>query len=389
MAAEAESRISDLKSEISNLNPGVCARRLGTLPAAILVALASLPAMAQDAEPATSPRPSVPEPRQSAQNNAMEGEITPELDAAIAKGLRYLVTQQGEDGAFGDGRFGKNVAVSALAGIALMGDGNLPGRGPYGEAVAKCTQYILANCTESGLVAGDAANGPMYGHGFATLYLGEVYGMTAGGGDTALSARLHEALVKAVRLIEQTQNEQGGWRYNPVPYDADVSVTIAQIMALRSARNAGIEVSKDTIDRAVEYVRRCQNPDGGFRYQLDMGASGWPRSAAGVASLYYAGIYEDDAIDKGIAYLIREAMPGQPTASKAHYFYGQYYAVQAMYLAGGENWAKWWPAIREELTRAQQTNGSWEDRSVGDSYGTAMALIILQMPKRYLPIFQK
>jgi hypothetical protein len=122
---------------------------------------------------------------------------------------------------------------------------------------------------------------------------------------------------------------------------------------------------------------------------LDMGASGWPRSAAGVASLYYAGIYEDDAIDKGIAYLIREAMPGQPTASKAHYFYGQYYAVQAMYLAGGENWAKWWPAIREELTRAQQTNGSWEDRSVGDSYGTAMALIILQMPKRYLPIFQK
>jgi hypothetical protein len=125
---------------------------------------------------------------------------------------------------------------------------------------------------------------------------------------------VHEALVKSVHLIEQTQNEQGGWRYNPVPYDADVSVTICQIMGLRSARNAGIEVSKQTIDRAVEYVRRCQNPDGGFKYQLESGASGWPRSAAGVASLYYAGIYSDDAIDRGIAYLQREALPGQSAA---------------------------------------------------------------------------
>jgi hypothetical protein len=363
--------------------------RMCALPFAICY-LAAVPAAAQDAEPKTSPRPETPDDRStSAQNNAHANEITPELDASIAKGIKYLVFQQGADGSFGDGRFGKNVAVSALSGIALMADGHLPGRGIHGDAVARCADYILANCTESGLIATDAANGPMYGHGFATLFLGEVYGMTAGGSDSAQAARLHEALIKAVRLIEQTQNEKGGWRYNPIPYDADVSVTIAQIMALRSARNAGIEVSKETIDRAVDYVRRCQNPDGGFRYQEDMGASGWPRSAAGVASLYYAGIYEDDAIDKGLAYLQREAMPGQPAASKAHYFYGQYYAVQAMYLAGGDAWAKWWPAIREELIKNQMDNGSWEDRSVGDCYGTSMALIILQMPKRYLPIFQK
>jgi hypothetical protein len=333
--------------------------------------------------------PTEPARQSSAQNNAAEGEITPELDAAIAKGIKYLVSQQTTDGAFGDGRYGKNVAVSALAGIALMADGNLPGRGEHGEAVSKCVEYVLANCTESGLIAGEGANGPMYGHGFATLFLGEVYGMTAGGGDTNQSQRVHEALVKAVHLIEQTQNEQGGWRYNPVPYDADISVTICQIMGLRSARNAGIEVSKSTIDRAVEYVRKCQNPDGGFKYQLESGASGWPRSAAGVASLFYAGIYSDDAIDRGIAYLQKEAMPGQAAASKAHYFYGHYYCVQAMYLAGGGAWAKWWPAIREELIRSQNEDGSWEDRSVGYTYATSMSLIILQMPKRYLPIFQK
>ena len=355
------------------------------------VALGCLAAMgaASQTPPAQPPVPAGVGSPASAQNNAAADEMTAALTGAVNKGLKYLAAQQITDGSFGDGRFGKSVAVSALAGIALMGDGNLPGRGRYGDQVAKCAEFILANCTESGLIAGDSSTGPMYGHGFATLFLGEVYGMTAGGGDTALSNRLHEALVKAVHLIEQTQNEQGGWRYNPLPYDADVSVTICQIMGLRSARNAGIEVSKQTIDRAVEYVRRCQNPDGGFKYQLESGASGWPRSAAGVASLYYAGIYQDDAIDRGIAYLTKEALPGSTANGKAHYFYGHYYAVQAMYLAGGASWAKWWPAIREELVKSQLEDGAWEDRSVGNTYGTAMALIILQMPKRYLPIFQK
>lgn len=316
-------------------------------------------------------------------------EITPELDAAIAAGLAALAQRQHEDGSFGEGRFGRNVAVTSLACLAFMADGQLPDRGEYGPVVARGLEYILLSSNESGLIAGEATNGPMYGHGFATLFLGEIYGMTGGGGDTVRSARVHEALVKAVRLIEQTQNAQGGWRYNPVPYDADISVTICQIMALRSARNAGIDVSRDTIDRAVEYVRRCQNPDGGFKYQLEGGASAWPRSAAGVASLFYAGIYEDDAIDRGVAYLLSSAMPGTERTSRAHYFYGHYYAAQAMYLAGGQAWRTWWPAVRTELINSQQADGTWDDRSVGPSYGTAMALIILQMPKRYLPIFQQ
>ncbi len=325
----------------------------------------------------------------SAQNNALADEITPALDQAAKRGLAALARFQNEDGSFGSGRFGRNVAVTSLACLAFMGDGNLPGRGDYGDQVSKGLNYILSNCTESGLIADDAANGPMYGHGFSTLFLGEVYGMTAGGADTALADRVHEALVKAIRLIEQTQNDEGGWRYNPVPYDADVSVTICQVMALRSARNAGIEVAKTTIDRAVEYVRKCQNPDGGFRYQLDNGGSAWPRSAAGVATLYYAGIYQDQAIDNGLKYLTAEAMPGKAAVSKAHYHYGHYYAAQAMYLAGGDSWAQWWPSIRQELLDAQSDDGGWKDTSVGDTYGTAMSLIILQMPKRYLPIFQK
>ncbi len=327
-------------------------------------------------------------PTGGAQNTPMESEITPELDDAVAKGIEYLVATQLEDGAWASGRFGKNVAITSLACLALMADGHIPGRGPYGDTVDRGVEFILESTAENGLITSQANNGPMYGHGFAALFLGEIYGMTPGG-DNARTTRIHETLVKAVRLIEQTQNEDGGWRYNPVPYDADVSVTICQIMALRSARNAGIEVSSEVIDRAVEYVRLCQNPDGGFKYQISSGNSAWPRTAAGIASLYYAGIYEDDAIDRGLAYLESNALPGKSSATRSHYFYGHYYAVQASYLAGDAHWALWWPAIRAQLIATQNDDGSWDDRSVGKPYGTAMALIILQMPKRYLPIFQK
>lgn len=352
---------------------------------------ASVPAVdSPEQPPATSPLPGArPDGSRSAQNAALENEITPELDEAVARGLQYLAKEQAEDGSFGSGRYGKNIAVTALACLAFMADGSVPGRGPYAKQVENGLEFVLRSSAETGLLAADSTNGPMYGHGFAALFLGEIYGMTKGGGETALSTRVHDALVKACRLIERSQNNEGGWRYNPVPYDADVSVTICQIMALRSARNAGIEIPKETIDRAVEYVRLCQNADGGFRYQANPGVSAWPRSAAGVASLYYAGIYEGDDIARGLGYLTATALPGATRSSEAHYFYGHYYAVQTMYLAGGDDWARWWPAIRRELLDRQQRDGSWMDPSVGPAYGTSMALIILQMPKRFLPIFQK
>lgn len=346
---------------------------------------------------ASTPAPSNGEARKdvrvdgtaSAENRPMADEITPELNAAVEKGLAWLAGQQQADGSFGEGRYGKNIAVTSLACIALMADGNLPGRGRFGKQVERGLDFVLTSSTETGLLTSDASNGPMYGHGFAALFLGEIYGMTQGGGDTDRSRKVHEALVRACELIERSQNSEGGWRYNPVPYDADVSVTICQIMALRSARNAGLDIPKEVIDRAVEYVRQCQNPDGGFKYQLTSGFSAWPRSAAGVASLQYAGIYEDESVDRGIEYLLTTSLPGAGNVPAAHYYYGHYYAVQAMYLAGGDSWKKWWPAARAELLSKQLDDGNWADPSVGPVYGTSMALIVLQMPKRLLPIFQK
>ncbi|MHC5113107.1 MAG: prenyltransferase/squalene oxidase repeat-containing protein [Planctomycetota bacterium] len=331
-----------------------------------------------------SEAPKAPEVvERSAENNPLAEEMNEQLRTAIGRGFKYLQSQQNTDGSFGRGRYGKHVGITALCALAFMADGNLPGRGKYGAEVQSALEFVLDHATDAGLLAAETSHGPMYGHGFATLFLGEIYGMNP------QDKRVREALVKAVDIIIGTQNEEGGWRYNPLPYDADISVTICQIMALRSARNAGIKVPKQTIVRAVQYVRECQNADGGFRYMKQTGGSAWPRTAAGVASLFYAGIYEDDSIDKGLQYLLRNARPNRVATGQAHYYYGHYYAVQAMYLAGGEYWSEWWPAVREELTSKQASNGGWLDHYAGGAYSTAMSLIVLQMPKRYLPIFQK
>lgn len=323
-------------------------------------------------------------PAFSAETGSIEFvEITPELRVAVEKGFEYLAAQQAADGSWGADRYGRNVAITALACLAFMADGNVPGRGPYGPSVQRGLEFILGSATESGLIAADTSHGPMYGHGFATLFLGEIYGMT-GGSDS----RVREILLKAVRLIVNTQNHEGGWRYHPVPFDADISVTICQVMALRSARNAGLSVPKETIDRAIAYVKACQNPgDGGFRYMISPGGSAFPRSAAGVASLYYAGIYEGPAITEGLEYLLRT---GQDLSyqSGGHYYYGHYYAAQAMFLAGGRYWAQWFPRIRRQLLAAQQQDGAWPSNH-GESYGTAMSLLVLQVPNRLLPIFQR
>ncbi len=355
---------------------------------AVVFGTVAIGAHAQEAEEAAPPAEEVVP---SAANAPAEGEITAELDPVIEKGLRALAALQEDDGAYSGGRYGKHVGITALACLAFMADGHMPGRGEYGRVIDRGLDFILNNVNETGLIAAETSHGPMYGHGFAALFLGEVYGMTAGGADSARSARVYDALVKANRLIVQTQNDEGGWRYNPVPHDADISVTICQIMALRSARNAGIEIPKQTIERAIDYVNGCHNTqDGGFRYQQGHGASAWPRTAAGVASLFYAGVYEDEMIDRGVGYLESKAFPGKSSGiGGSHYFYGHYYAVQAMFMAGGTSWGNWWAAIRDELIEKQIEDGSWTDAHAGNAYGTAMALIILQMPKRYLPIFQK
>lgn len=223
----------------------------------------------------------------------------------------------------------------------------------------------------------------MYGHGFATLFLCEVHGMVE-------RPELRDTIARAIELIVLSQNREGGWRYEPRPNDADVSVTVCQVMALRAARNAGFAVPRETIDRSTAFVKKCQNADGGFRYMLTQGPpdSGFARSAGGVVALYNAGLYDGPEIESGLGYLAKHAAEGGIVETEAYYFYGHYYAAQAMWHAGGERWRNWFPAIRDQLVASQRDDGSWID-PVSPEYATAMACIVLQTPNNFLPILQR
>jgi hypothetical protein len=322
--------------------------------------------------------------------------ITPRTDQAIQRGLAFLHSKRSPDGSFGTSGYRGNVAVTSLAAMAFMCAGNQPNRGSYGRAVTDALKFVLSKENVGGGQPGYLHNpvasphGPMYGHGFATLFLGEVYGMVH---DKELQRETKEKLHRAVKLILRSQNVEGGWRYTPTSHDADLSVTICQIMALRSARNAGVSVEKSKIDACVKYVKSCQDRrEGWFRYMRQGGGGGGPqgfaRTAAGVVALYSAGIYKGPEIEAGLRFLLRNKPNGGFGRPDMHYFYGHYYAVQAMWTAGGTYWSEWYPAIREELLARQNPDGSWVDQ-ICSHYGTAMACIILQVPNNYLPILQK
>jgi prenyltransferase beta subunit len=312
--------------------------------------------------------------------------VTPATQQSIDRGLAYLSTRQQTRGSFGsESRYRKNVAVASLAGMAFLSAGHTPGRGRYHQTVDQTVDFILSSAQPSGYIiqADSAGHGPMYGHGFATLFLAEAYGMSP-------REEVRQALKSAVQLIVNSQNREGGWRYEPDSREADISVTVCQIMALRAARNCGIAVPKSTVDQCIDYVKKCQNTDGGFRYQLNiLPRSEFARSAAGLVALYSAGVYEGKEFDSGLAYLERHRPLGDMLRFESHYFYGHYYAVQAMWHAGGDHWRQWYPSIRDELLARQMPDGSWPDSMINTEYGTAMACLILQMPNNYLPIFQR
>lgn len=331
-------------------------------------------------------------------DNLARGMITPAAQEAIDAGLAYLDRNQHADGSFGTNQQTGNVAITSICGLAFMAGGHQPGRGRYGRTVTRALQYVLSQEDRStpGFLTNPRASfhGPMYGHGFATLFLAEAHGMV---NQQALRTQLRETLDRSVKLIIRTQNSEGGWRYRPTRADADISVTICQIMALRAARNAGFAVPKKNADDCIRYVKECQDlrGSGGFRYQRQGGVPGFARTAAGVVAMYSAGLYDGEEVKKGLDYMMRYK-PGNNIGGgffggehQIHYYYGHYYAAQAMWIAGGRYWRDWYPAIRNELLSNRQGDGFWSDGRFCRHYCTGMALIILQIPNNYLPILQR
>lgn len=308
--------------------------------------------------------------------------MTPETHRAIESGLRHLAgrqIQRGNDrGAFGTSGYAGSVGICGLGALAFMSEGSTPGVGRFGKQVDLCADFLTRHTGPTGYIArGANAVGNMYGHGFAMLAMSQAFGMSR-------KRELGQKLRLAVKCTLAAQSDEGGWRYRPVKSDADLSVTVCQIMALRSARDAGINVPDPAREKCIEYVKKSQTEDGSFRYTMSGGHTTFALTAAGCVSLFSAGIYDGPQLEKGLEYLKRRI----DSAERHYYFYGHYYAVQAMWHAGGDYWNDWYPAIRDKLLKSQAENGAWSD-SYGTEYATAMACIILQMPNDMLPVFAR
>ncbi|MFT5410433.1 MAG: hypothetical protein ACI9NC_003163 [Verrucomicrobiales bacterium] len=311
-------------------------------------------------------------------------ELTPEASQAIDKGLRYLLSKQQKDGSWSsDGQGSQAVACTSLALMAFMSKAHFPGFGPHGEQLDSGMKWLLK----------EAKKGPdgymgsvMYEHGFATLALSEMWGMTRDPDD---DDAIQKALEKAVEVILRSQNPGGGWRYQPhADGGEDTSCTMTIFHALASARQAGIVVPNETIAKVVKYLKNVHDAEtGGFAYNYK-GKMRFPCTAGGAYIAQLAGQRDTEMVNSALRHL-KSLSPDIFTGTQ-YYSYGHYYAIQAMVQAGDEEYAKWYPQIRDALISKQSAQGTWGKASKqGISYEMPMAIIILATPHRYIPIYQR
>lgn len=310
---------------------------------------------------------------------------------SVEKGLKRLGAMQSDNGSFEAFRDGSTypVAMTSLAGLAFLAGGSTSTRGPHSEFIRRAAGYTLAQARGNGLVADPRESGySMYGHGFALLFLATLYGMET---RPDVRRRIAEVVTAAISLTSRAQSNLGGWIYTPGGGD-EGSVTVTQMQGLRAAHNAGFTVPKSTVSRAIRYLEACRTSEGGIRYSYASGGDSRPPiSAAAVTCLYSAGEYESPLAKACLEYVHKlfQANKQLGTLGQGHDYYGNLYAAQAFYQAGDSYWDEYFPPIRDELLKAQQANGGWQGDGVGEVFGTSIALIILQLPFKFLPIYQR
>lgn len=334
------------------------------------------------------------------------------IDAAVANGLRYLAREQLPQGCWtgdvGHKRMDDymvfdsaasqrlagtgHIGVSALCGLAFLADGQTPGRGTHGATLDRALDYVLRSQNEFGYLTDSETR--MYSHAFATLFLSQIHGMAM-----RRRAEVERALRDAVHFIEVCQNEHGAWRYSPFTEESDLSVTVCQVQALRAARNSGIQVSAECIARVRQYLEDSRIESGRHRgafYYKIHGTAAYTKTSfaingAAVTSLHSAGVYDEARYGGAVDYLVDQyAAISDAYPDHFYYWYGNYYAAQALHKVGGPRWERYWAALHNDLLRRQNGDGSWTNSvGPGDSFATAVACLLLRIPVMYLPIFQR
>ena len=311
------------------------------------------------------------------------GQIPPEVDTIYERGLAWLAAAQAPDGSWKGPNQGCGVTGICL--MAFLASGEDPNYGHYALTIRRAVRSIIQQQDEK---TGYLPNS-MYHHGFGMLALSEAYSMVDESqlwqGDKPIRS-IGQTLDLAIRCAAtaQKKNRWGGWRYSPDATDADTSVTGAVLMGLLAARNAGMDVSDDTVNTAMEYMRRSTGADGSVAYSGGFGGMGGSMNLTAVASLVGA-VSKSKGTDQYKASLKRlvDNLDSRESGNYAEYL--RYYMAQALFQGDYNAWQKWNAAKVRELRDTQRDDGSFS----GGAYETGMSLLALALNYRFLPIYER
>jgi hypothetical protein len=314
-----------------------------------------------------------------------------EVDRVIGRGLEWLAAHQSRLGHWAASGDRYPTSMTALAGIALLAQGSTTTEGKYAPQITRAVDYLVSRSRANGLI-GDPTRDDRYtyGHGFSMLFLSQVLGEEE---DADRREQLIDVLNRAVVFTGRAQTAGGGWGYVSAKdgngFD-EGSTTITQVQGLRGCRNAGIPVPKEIVDKAVNYIKKCTGPDGGVRYNL-AGAGGGgrpPITAAAIACLFNAGEYDSEYVPKLLDYC-KKNLGNISDQGFGHWHYAHFYYSQVLYREGGKDWEEYRNKIFARIVSEASPDGSWTQGYIGTVYTTAVNLIILQLPKATLPIYQR
>ena len=325
-----------------------------------------------------------------AEQPAQAAKTNPRWEQAINRGLNWVArTQSTTRGNWTAGNY--PTAMTALAGIALICSGSTTTQGPYAKNIRRAVDYLFSKSRANGLIGDPQTdNRYTYGHGFSMLFLSQVLGEEQ---DEETRKQLIEVLTKAVDFSGKAQTESGGWGYVSAKDGNDFdegSTTITQVQGLRGCRNAGIPVPAEVIDKAKKYIYECQNEDGGISYSSKNRGSSRPAiTAAALASLYNAGDYDSEHVPQMLEYC-RKTLSNITDQTQSYRALALHVPVlrPGHVPPGRKEWNPFRDKLYDKIVGEQNEEGYWAG-NIGPIYVTACNLIMLQLDKAYLPIYQR
>ena len=314
----------------------------------------------------------------------------PKITNSVTKALDYLAREQRRQGYWEANSGQYRVAMTALAGTALLSEGSTTNRGKYAKNIEDAVNYLLEMSSPNGLIGYKNDYHYTYGHGFSMLFLSQVFGEE---GDRERREELRRVLTKAVSFSAGAQTNRGGWGYVSAKdgnnFD-EGSTCITQVQGLRACRNAGIPVAIEIINKAKKYIQDCTTPEGGVQYSIRGGGARPAITAAACAAMFNAGEYDSGHVKKMLAFCRKSVWPGSSSNRHfGHWHYTHYYYSQVMYRIDEKEWYKYYAYISKEILRKQSASGAWKEGHVGPIYTTAINATILQLENGFLPIYQR